>query len=522
MAGGHGTATSGTLEMHRLGGAGHSMRAQAGAMTQESHDARPLGQAVGRGLTWSLGGQIVMRLLSFGTGVVMARLLVPEDFGAFAVALLAVNVLSAVNELGTIPAVVRWKGDPQEALPTGMTLACAGSVAMYLLVWFGAPAFASSFSNPEAVWVLRVFALTILLDGLNAMPQALLYRSFRQAEFALAELAGTVGYAVVGIVMAWAGSGAMSMAWGRVAGAFITAALFYAIIRFRPRFGFDRRVARELLVFGMPLGISHLVWEGVMNIDYYVVGAVLGTTTLGFYLLAFNLSSWPVSTISYAVQKVSFAAFSRLVDDKDRLPESFGRSMGVALTVTLPCLAVLIVLTPEIIGFLYGEQWLPAAVAARVLLLLGGVRVLMDLVFDLVAADGRSRTTLALRSLWLVALVPALYAGARLDGLRGVGTAHVIVALVVVLPLLLRTLRGSGVPLSALLPQVVRPGLATAASVVAMLLVLPFVSGDLLTLVAVGAVGGAVYVAAILPANPLVRWTIKQIVPDRAAAGSAA
>src|SRR5690606_35097745 len=96
-------------------GAGHSMRAEAGAMTQESHDTPSLGQAVGRGLTWSLGGQIVMRLLSFGTGVVMARLLVPDDFGAFAVALLAVNVLSAVNELGTIPAVVRWKGDPEEA-----------------------------------------------------------------------------------------------------------------------------------------------------------------------------------------------------------------------------------------------------------------------------------------------------------------------------------------------------------------------------------------------------------------------
>src|SRR5690606_34449641 len=162
---------------------------------------------------------------------------------------------------------------------------------------------------------------------------------------------------------------------------------------------------------------------------------------------------------------------------------------------TLPCMAVLIVLAPEIIRFLYGEQWLPAATAARLLLLLGGVRVLMDLVFDLVAADGRSQRTLALRALWLVALIPALHAGARLDGLRGVGTAHVIVALAVVLPLLLRTLRGSGVAASVLASQAVRPALATGAMVAAMLLVLPFISGDLLTLVAVGAVGGAAYAA---------------------------
>lgn len=483
---------------------------------------RSLGQAVGRGLTWSLGGQIVMRLLSFGTGIVMARLLVPEDFGAFAVALLAINVLSALNELGTIPAVINWKGDPEEAVPTGMTLACLGSVVAYLVVWFGAPAFASNFTSPEAVSVLRVFGLTILLDGVNAMPQAILYRSFRQAEFAVAELAGTVGYAVIGIWLAWAGTGALSMAWGRVAGAVITAGLFYAMLRFRPRFGFDRAIARQLLAFGMPLGLSHLVAESVINIDYYVVGAVLGTTTLGFYLLAFNLSSWPVSTISYAVQKVSFAAFSRLVDDKERLAQGFSRSMGVALTVTLPCLALLIVLTPEVIGFLYGDRWLPAAIAARLLLLLGGVRVLMDLMFDLVAADGRSHTTLMLRLLWLAALVPALFAGAHLDGLRGVGTAHVIVALVVVLPLLLRIVRATGVPLRGLTAQVVRPVLATAAAVGVMLLLMPFVGGHLVRLVLIGGVGGVVYLAAVVPANPLIRWTKEQVMPSRRPARSAA
>ena len=80
----------------------------------------------------------------------------------------------------------------------------------------------------------------------------------------------------------------------------------------------------------------------------------------------------------------------------------------------------------------------------------------------------------------------------------------------------------SGVAASVLASQAVRPALATGAMVAAMLLVLPFISGDLLTLVAVGAVGGAAYAAAILPANPLIRWTIRQILPNRTTAGSTA
>jgi O-antigen/teichoic acid export membrane protein len=466
----------------------------------------------GRALRVSFGAGIAGRLLSFGSGIVLARILAPEDFGTFALALVVVSLLGAVNELGTIPAVVRWTGDQRQALSTGMTLAFLGSVVAYGIAFAVAPVVAQGANTPQATTIIRLFALTLLLDGLNAMPQAVMYRTFRQGRFAVAEGVGGVVNIAVAIALAAGGTGAASLAWGRVVGAAVIAAIFWASNRGLPRPGWDAKVARQLVAFGLPLGLSHLVWEGILNLDYYIVGAVLGTVSLGYYLLAFNLASWPITIVSAAVAKVSFAAFCRLLEDgRERLPSAFGRASGVAGMLTLPMVAVIFVLTPEIIGFLYGDRWLPAVAAARLLVIVGGVRVGMELVFDLIAADGRSRENLVFRSIWLVVLVPALIVGARLDGLRGVGTAHLVVTLAVVFPLLLRSLARSGVPVRAAAQHLVRPVVATVAAVIAMSALLPLLSGDLTRLLVVGGVGTGVYALVALPRNPLVSWSREQL-----------
>lgn len=481
-------------------------------------EQRTLGQQVGRGLSWSLAGQLVNRLAIFGSGIVLARILAQEDFGVYAVALLVVNVLGAINELGVIPAVVRWSGDLRRAAATGTTMATGFSLALFGLVWVTAPGFAAAVNTPEATGVVRLIAFTLVVDGASGVSQALLHRTFAQRQQTIAETLGNVVYVAVAVVLAVQGAEAWSIAWGRVLGSVVTGGLFVVYAPFRCRPGFDRSIAWSMGRFGIPLALSALVWEGVLNLDYLVVGRVLGTASLGVYLLAFNLSSWPVSTVSMAVAKVSFAGFSRLVEDRARFTAAFVRSFGVAVSATAPLVVVLTLLAPEVIRFVYGEKWLAAAPVVRFLLVLGGLRVLTELMFDFVAADGRSDRNLWLRLTWLVALVPALFVGAQVDGIRGVGAAHVVVALVVVTPLLLRLLTRSGVEVSALARQLVRPLIGAAASLAAMLALLPFVSGDLLRLVLVGGLGGLVYTAVILPGNELVRWSWEQIRPQRVSA----
>ena len=474
-----------------------------------------LGRAVSRALGWSTVAQILGRVGSFGVGIVLARLLTKEDFGVYAVALVAINLLIVVNDLGVIAAVIRWPGDVRRAAGTAATLSMVFSACVFALAFVVAPAFASAMGAPDATNLVRVVAIAVLVDGWSAVPQAMLVRSFRNDRLALSELTGFLVGTPVTIALALADAGPWSIVIGRVAGSVAVAAVVMASAPFPVRPAFDRAIGSRLVRFGAPLALSAVVSQAALNVDYIVVGRLLGPVELGVYLLAFNLSSWPASLVSSAVARVAFAGFSRLVEDRSRLTAAFPRSIGVALSVLVPVVVMLAALAPEVIELLYGAKWLPAATPLRFLLLLGGMRILIDLLIDLSIADDRPRVALAVRTAWLVAVVPALAVGAEADGLRGVGIAHVVVAATIVMPWLLIDARRSGITTSALGRQAVRPLLAGAAALGTAFVVLPFLSGALVRLVVAGGLAGAAYLAVLLPRNPLVGWVAARVRPAR-------
>lgn len=489
-----------------------------GPVAGDAAAGQPLGRAVSRALGWSTIAQILGRVGNFGVGIVLARLLTKEDFGVYAVALVAINLLIVANDLGVIAAVIRWQGNVREAAGTAATLSLGFSVAIFTAVLLVAPAFASALGSPGATNLVRVVAIAILIDGYSAVPQAMLVREFRNDRLAVAELGGFLIGTPVTIVLAVLGAGPWSIVVGRVLSAAAVAGFVMAFAPFRVRPALDRAVGAELVRFGAPLALSAVISQAVLNVDYIVIGRSLGAVDLGVYLLAFNLSSWPASLVTTAVARVAFAGFSRLVEDRTRLHSAFPRSMAVALSILVPLVVVLAVLAPDVIRFLYGEKWLSAATPLRFLVMLGGLRILIDLLIDLTIADGRPRVALAVRTGWLVAIVPALLIGAERDGLRGVGVAHLLVAASVVLPWLLLDARRSGIRTAVLARQAFRPVVAGAVSAAVMLAVLPAVSGALPRLVLAGGCGTAAYLLVLIPRNPLVGWVVNRVRPARSAA----
>src|SRR5688572_18299736 len=271
-----------------------------------------IAQGAKRGLIWSLLGTIVLKLGSFAMALVLARLLEPEHFGAYAVALAATHFAMNVNDLGLISAAVQWRGRLEEMAPTGATMALGFSVLLYGVFWFGADEFARLAGDPQAAGVVRVLTITILIDGVTAVSAGALMRRFQQDKLTQANGAGFAVTATVTIALAATGAGAYSFAWGQVCGGVVTGVLFIVWSGLPRRFGFDRAVAKRLLVFGLPLAASLGVEAGVMNADYIIVGNALGAVALGFYLMAFNISSWVPGIVSTAVRYVSVAGFARL------------------------------------------------------------------------------------------------------------------------------------------------------------------------------------------------------------------
>ncbi len=193
-----------------------------------------------------------------GFGILLARLLGPHQFGTAAVAMVALLAVLSFNELGVSLAIVRWPGEPEEIAPTVTTISVVSSLVLYVALFFTAPEFASAMGAPAATAVIRVLDVSVVTNGVVAVPAALLERYFLQGRKTVADQVHSWSGAAVSVGMAWAGFGAMSLAVGQVVGAIAGGAV---IIRFAPqplRFGFDREKARKLMRFGLPLAGSKL------------------------------------------------------------------------------------------------------------------------------------------------------------------------------------------------------------------------------------------------------------------------
>jgi len=365
----------------------------------------------------------------------------PHAFGTYAVAWVALLAMLSLNDLSVSLAIVRWPGDPAEIAPTVTTIAVTGSAAMYAVCFVGAPAYASAMGAPAAAGIIRVLALSVVLDGLVCTPVGLLDRSFRQDRRMIADqVNGWLG-ALVSIGLARAGLGAMSLAAGRITGAVAAAVLYIAFSPEPLRFGFDPARARALLRYGAPLAGSTVVVFAVVNVDQFVVGRVLGPTALGFYVLALNLATWPVTMFSLPVRNVAPAAFARLQHDHEAMRATFLSAAALLCAVAMPVCLVIGGSARPLIIFAYGARWLPASRVLLWLSLLAALTIFFQLVYDYFVVLARNRVVFTVQLGWLLMLIPALIAGARLGGIAGVSAAEAAVAGGVILPWYLCELR---------------------------------------------------------------------------------
>jgi len=398
---------------------------------------------------------------------------------------------------------VWWRGDVRDAARTATTLAMATSASLYLLCFLAAPAIAATMGSPGATGVLRLLCLTVVIDGCSSVPIGLLNRHFRQDRRALADWLGFVLSTGLTIGLTIAGFGPWSLAWGRVIGNTMTTAALYVMARERPRPGWDREVARTLVRFGLPLCGSSILVFAFLNLDYIVVGHVLGAASLGLYSIAFNLASWPSNVVSTTVRRVSIPVFSRLQADPSEVATAFLAGVRNVMLVTLPLCAGLSSLGVPLIDLIYPSTYAEAGAALAVLALLGAARVLLDFMYDLLSGIGRTRELFGLQALWIALLLPALVVGAGRAGIIGVATAHVVVAGAVMVPVFCLVIARRGPTAAVVLGRLARPAAAAASGWVAATLIAHRAPSSLTALLAGGVALVGVYAALAAPVGEL-------------------
>jgi len=468
-----------------------------------------IGQKAGRGLRWSLVGTFVTKMGSFAMGLALARILAPADFGVYAIAIAATAVLMHINDVGLIAATVQWRGKLEEMSATAATMALVLATTIYGLFWLVAPMFAAAAGNREATPVVRILALIIVIDGVTAVRAGALMRNFQQGKLVTANSFGLIVNAVVAIGLALDGAGPYAFAWGQVAGALITGILIFKFGDVPFQYGLDKAIAKRLLVFGIPLAASLGVEAIVTNVQFTIIGHLTGPVLVGFYLLAFNVSSWAQNTLGQAIRYVSVAGFSRLSEHHDdALNDGMQRSMPLLVTVVAPIVALTSVMAAPLIELLYGHEWSPAATVLQILVGLTLVRMTTGLCMDALMGAGATKSTLWLNLGWAAVLFPALWVATKIGGIHGAAIAQTGVGFLVAVPLAAFALRKSNVSLRPVAAGIARPVLAAILAGLVAFVAMRFAGGPwALTQLAVGGIVGlAVYVPAAIPRDQLKLW----------------
>jgi lipopolysaccharide exporter len=460
-------------------------------------------QRVGRGLGWSTTSNLIIRIGNFALSLVMARLIAPDQFGVFAVALTTWSILGTLAEFGLGTDLVRAR-DFSGRAPTVASVGLMTSGLLAFGMAISAGPIAAAFNSPESAPVIQVMAISLLIFGFSIVPAAYLQREIRQRTLFAVNGAGLVMSGVTMTTFAFLGYGPMALAVGQVASQLAIVVGLYVTTQLPFRLAFDKQIAKESVRFCLPLAAANLLSWLLLSVDNLVVSRMLGPTQLGLYALAFNISSWPMSAVGQSIRVVALPAFSR-VDSAEHRSRALIRANGPLWAISLMMGTVLATLAAPIVVLLYGERWTGAAVPLVGLGIFGALRIAFDLIATFLIAVGATRAVLGVQVWWLITMIPIMWLATEWFGLAGAGWAHLVVGVLFVLPAYLYCLKRVQVKPLSLVRAWIIPTVCIIPTAVVCGLIAQTTYRPLTRLV----LGGLC--ALLLYAVPLARWWTARI-----------
>ena len=330
-----------------------------------------LGQSIRGGVKWLIVGNTGSRILEFAFGVILARLLVPADFGMIVTIQVFTGFVSMLTSGGMGQALIRAKAVDANDFNAVFTLQLVLGALIYLGFFLSAPWFADFFENPLYEDLLRVSALSFLMRPFAYMHGSWLNREMDFKRKSIIEVISGVVTGLSSVLMAWAGMGVWSLTLSGLAGGLVRNILLARITVLNLRLNFDFAIMRRHGTYGSRIMandvLGRLRTEGLK----LILSKLAGPTFLGLFNKADSLHRLPYWMFAQPVAQPVFRAMSKMQDDMDQTRYMFYRVITLLMAYILPFYVGLWWVAEPFIGVVYGEQWLPAAEPLRILAMAG-------------------------------------------------------------------------------------------------------------------------------------------------------
>ncbi|MBN1614995.1 MAG: MOP flippase family protein [Deltaproteobacteria bacterium] len=422
-----------------------------------------------KGITWLLGSRLWSQLLSLIIGIVLARLLRPEDYGLLGMAMIVVTFLGLFSDFGLTSAIIHEQNLDAEKLSSIFWFNLGAGLGIAALMAATSPVFASFFSQAKVVPILCALSLNFIAISLGTVPSALFQKALRFDIITKINATSSLIGGCLGIAAATAGCGVWSLVLQVLGTSLLGLFFLWVLSSWRPRMRFVWADLDSILKFSSNFLGAQMINYLARHADYLLIGRFLGPAALGNYTLAYNLMLFPINNLTGVIQQGMFPALARIKDKPRSIAHAYIKSCRYQAFIIIPAMSGLALVAPEAVSTIYGAKWTDAGPVLALLSWVAVFQPFASLAGVVLLAQGFTDWLFK----WSLIVTPVIIAGFAIGlswGIVGVAAGYLIVQIllaVIAQPLMFRK---AGIPTGQLLASLAVPAVASAVMAVAVYL----------------------------------------------------
>lgn len=343
-------------------------------------------------MIWTAIQKYSTMLIGFISGIILARLLTPDDYGAIGMLAIFMSLAEVFIDAGFGSALIQKKNPTTTDYSTVFYFNIGMSLVLYLVLFFSAPAIADYYRMPILCKILRIQGLILFIYAFSIIQRNQIRKNLQFKKLSTITIITSIVSLIVTVVMAYRGCGVWSLVVQNFIGAFIPCVFFWVSVNWKPSKVFSWTSFKELFGFGSFMFFTSLFTTFSQRVSSLLVGRKYDPATMGYYTKATTTSQYATLSIAGVMIQTTYPLYASVQDDRERLINLVKRITSTLAYISIPLLCILILIAKPLFVLLYSERWLACVPYFQVLCFGGIAGCLQSVNQQAIAAIGKSRT----------------------------------------------------------------------------------------------------------------------------------
>lgn len=380
---------------------------------------------------WNIGTiglqEIFLKILNLVNLTILTRLLLPSDFGIVAIAGILITVADQFKDFGIGTAVIQIQKKSEEYIITGFSIRFVMGILFFGLIFILAPLWADYFNDQLIASVMRVSAIILILENFSFISDTKLRMELKFKTIAISNFLGSVSYSVAVICLAYTGYSYWSIIYARIIQSIVSATYFWIKNPWKFQLHFNKEIRKELFKYAKYTFGVGFIGMLLYNVNNLVLGKVLGSTMLGYYVVAYTWANFSGREIIAIVSHVLFPTYSSIKSDLPRIGNAYLKTLKYTAIISIPIAFGTFAIAPEFVNIVLGEKWSSSILPLQILSIAGLLNSINIVTASALLSIAKNKILILIAGAEFLLIIIFVIPAAKIYGIIGVASLYSIV-----------------------------------------------------------------------------------------------